>query len=81
MRRKPESRGLEDAEDAVEYKVVMMTVPIASVDNPRAEWDDEALWCDAKLSPEDREWLDVELSNEGDMNHPCEDRNSQPSHG
>jgi antitoxin MazE len=35
--------------------------------NPRATWDNPALWRNAKLTREDHEWLDAELTNEEDI--------------
>ncbi|MCL5998298.1 MAG: AbrB/MazE/SpoVT family DNA-binding domain-containing protein [Chloroflexi bacterium] len=54
----PESVNLELREG------VLVVRPIA---NPRAAWDDEALWRNAKLTREDREWLDSELTNEDNV--------------
>jgi len=39
---------------------------VSPVIHPRANWDDPAVWGNAKLTREDHEWLEADLTDEVD---------------
>ncbi len=48
--------------EAVSLDVKDGVLIVAPVDHPRKGWDDAKAWRNTKLTKEDREWLDADLT-------------------
>jgi antitoxin MazE len=50
--------------EAVSLDVKDGVLIVAPVDHPRKGWEDAKAWRNTKLTKEDREWLDADLTSE-----------------